>query len=314
MSFIKGVMKLFSGEKKESNSEQEAEPDLELSPKTVSDLEKYFRENGLHKYWGKVKPLIRPKIDLITKPVIEEKLAIGISKIGGKPDLVNEEMWPRAENGKSMSFIAQINCADISIADSEIKMPLDGQILFFYCADQEIWGFDPKDKSRFKVMFTTNSHLIRVNYPEDLPDHSRFSANGIEFIQTVSVPNLEYDCMDGVFGDDNDDDMDTYSDLISETSKNQMFGYANPVQGAMELDCQLVTNNIYIGDAKGYENPKVKELESGKDDWILLLQVDSEDDKTGMMWGDSGMLYFWIRKQDLESQNFDNCWCILQCY
>jgi len=314
MSFIKGIMKLFSGEKKEPESEQQPDPVLEPYPKTVNDLEKYFRENDLNKYWGKVKPLIRPKIDLNTQPVNEEKLAIGISKIGGKPDLVNQDMWPRAKNGKSMSFIAQVNCSDISITDPEIKMPLNGMISFFYCADQEIWGFDPKDKSSFKVVFTTNSPLIRVDYPADLQAHSRFNANSIEFDPTVSLPNLEYDCMDGVFSDDDDDDMDTYSDLINETSKNQMFGYANPVQGTMELDCQLVTNNIYVGDAKGYEHPKVKELESGKDDWILLLQVDSEDDKTGMMWGDSGMLYFWIRKPDLESQNFDNCWCILQCY
>lgn len=298
----------------ESNSELRPEPVLEPAPKTVSDMEKYFRENGLDKYWEKVKPFIRPKIDLTTQQVNEEKLAVGISKIGGKPDLVNQEMWPRAENGKSMSFIAQINCADVSITDPKIKIPLDGLISFFYCADQEVWGFDPKDKSRFNVVFTTNTNLIRVDYPEDLGEYSRFIANSIEFNQAVSLPNWEYDCMDGVFGDDNDDDMDIYSDLISETSKNQMFGYANPVQGTMELDCQLVTNNIYVGDAKGYENPNVKELESGKDDWILLLQVDSEDDKTGMMWGDSGMLYFWIRKQDLEAQNFDNCWCILQCY
>jgi hypothetical protein len=56
----------------------------------------------------------------------------------------------------------------------------------------------------------------------------------------------------------------------------------------------------------------VNELESGRYDWILLLQLDSDDD-AGMMWGDVGMLYFWIKREDLKKENFDNVWMILQC-
>jgi uncharacterized protein YwqG len=62
-----------------------------------------------------------------------------------------------------------------------------------------------------------------------------------------------------------------------------------------------------------YHDPKAKELESGRNDWILLLQLDSDDD-TGMMWGDVGMLYFWIRKSDLIIHDFSNVWMILQCF
>jgi uncharacterized protein YwqG len=81
----------------------------------------------------------------------------------------------------------------------------------------------------------------------------------------------------------------------------------------MDLECQLVTNGIYCGEATGYHNPRRKELESGGKDWILLLQLDS-DDNTEMMWGDSGMLYFWIKKEDLKKRKFENAWMISQCY
>jgi uncharacterized protein YwqG len=54
-------------------------------------------------------------------------------------------------------------------------------------------------------------------------------------------------------------------------------------------------------------------LEKGAQDWILLLQVDSDDDAQ-MMWGDAGMLYFWIRRQDLAQAAFGKAWCILQCH
>jgi uncharacterized protein YwqG len=40
--------------------------------------------------------------------------------------------------------------------------------------------------------------------------------------------------------------------------------------------------------------------------------LDTDDD-AGMMWGDGGMLYFWIRREDLEKSRFDRCWMILQC-
>lgn len=74
-----------------------------------------------------------------------------------------------------------------------------------------------------------------------------------------------------------------------------------------------MTNGVYTGDVSGYKDSRRKELDPGADDWTLLLQVDS-DDNTKMMWGDGGMLYVWIRRQDLASRNFDKAWTILQCF
>ncbi len=53
----------------------------------------------------------------------------------------------------------------------------------------------------------------------------------------------------------------------------------------------------------------------GAKDWILLLQVDTDDDSDGpgWMWGDCGRIYFWIRRQDLAARRFDRAWTVLQC-
>ncbi|MBK8507085.1 MAG: DUF1963 domain-containing protein [Saprospiraceae bacterium] len=49
-----------------------------------------------------------------------------------------------------MSFIAQINLSEIASFDKSKQLPPQG-ILYFYSAEQEIWGFDIKDKDKFKV-------------------------------------------------------------------------------------------------------------------------------------------------------------------
>jgi len=37
-----------------------------------------------------------------------------------------------------------------------------------------------------------------------------------------------------------------------------------------------------------------------------------ESDDYELMFGDSGHIYFWIKKEDLKNKNFDNVWLILQ--
>ena len=94
---------------------------------------------------------------------------------------------------------------------------------------------------------------------------------------------------------------------------HKLLGYPDPVQNEMQTECQLVSNGIYCGDADGYRSARAEALRPGAADWRLLLQVDSEEDRAGMMWGDVGRVYFWIRDQDLRMRNFDAVWCILQC-
>ena len=284
---------------------------LDGEPKTMEDLEKVFRAYGLEAKFHLFKPLIRSKIDIELIPSNDEMLKIGRSKFGGRPDLENGVVWPKTNLNKSLSFIAQLNCGEISLFDNESLLPGEGLISFFYCADQEAWGFDPKDKDRFKILYTKNiSGLKRVDFPKDLEEHSIFPPNELEFDNSLSLPGWEHDSIDDILSDD---ETDNYI-KISSGCENQILGYADCVQGPMELECQLVTNGLYCGDPSGHNDPRRQALENGKEDWVLLLQIDSDDDNDGMMWGDMGKLYYWIRKQDLREQDFDSGWFILQCH
>ena len=80
----------------------------------------------------------------------------------------------------------------------------------------------------------------------------------------------------------------------------------------MELESQLASNGIYVGDSKGYESEQAKKLEAEAKDWKLLFQFDS-DEELDIMWGDCGMIYFWVQEQKARKNEFDNTWLILQC-
>ena len=58
---------------------------------------------------------------------------------------------------------------------------------------------------------------------------------------------------------------------------------------------------------------RAKELRNGAADWRLLLQIDTDDD-LGVMWGDGGILYAWIREEDARAGRFDRTWVVLQCH
>jgi uncharacterized protein YwqG len=284
---------------------------LDGEPTTIQDIEKVLKAFQLDKYFETIKPLIKQKIDLTLDPTDESKFDTVKSKIGGQPHLKKENEWPKNELGKSLSFIGQLNFEDVSKFDKSGLFPNKGLLSFFYCADQETWGYDPKDRQRFITIYTENiNELVKKDFPKDLESQSIFQPNLLTFASSLSLPTWEDDSIKGLI---QDLDSDNYAE-VSGSCFNQISGYANCIQGTMELECQLVTNGLFCGDSTGYEDPKRKELEAGKNDWVLLLQIDSDEDKTGMMWGDSGRIYFWIRKQDLLVKNFDKTWCILQCY
>ncbi len=105
-------------------------------------------------------------------------------------------------------------------------------------------------------------------------------------------------------------DWSTNRDIGENRNDHHLFGYDFPMQGEMQLQCELASKGLDI-DLSKYENTRRKELENEANNWKLLLQLDT-DDNPGWMWGDAGKLYFWIREEDLKSNNFENVWMVSQ--
>jgi uncharacterized protein YwqG len=112
------------------------------------------------------------------------------------------------------------------------------------------------------------------------------------------------------------EDYDTLAKSVyDDQPKHQLFGHIVHVQysdmcvvaqlahhGMSHIDC-LTPEQIAEADTI------LAELE----EWVLLFQYDS-DDGSGIMFGDAGIVYFWIKADDLAAGNFTDVWAITQCY
>ena len=95
----------------------------------------------------------------------------------------------------------------------------------------------------------------------------------------------------------------------------KLLGNANAIQNddAMDEECQMYSMGLCGGDKK---TPQQEEaIKKGAKDWLLLLQFGSifEGKDAVMMFGDSGALYYWIRRQDLAACRFDDVRIIMEC-
>lgn len=236
----------------------------------------------------------------------------GESKMGGCPDLPAGTPWPRTQGGIALSFIAQINFAEVHPFDREGKLPERGMLWFFYdCSDDGMpWGFDPKDADGWKVIYAEAAALETADAPDDL--EVSFEEARVTFEAKTDLLNTDSDLCDGL--ELPDEEMDDYFDWQEERegSCNKLLGYSDNIQGGMELECEYVTHGIYCGDPSGYQKAKALGLDKNAARWNLLMQVESNEN-IGMMWGDLGRLYLWINDEDLKERRFENTWLILQC-
>lgn len=241
------------------------------------------------------------------------------SKLGGLPLLPTRFEWPHTK-ARPLDFLLQIDCAEVTAIDPYRVLPTSGLLTFFYDLENQPWGFDPQELDGHRVVLLDQNEFVSTPLPT--PEYL-LPPRALHFGPGQTLPHIgsrDYDRL-AAEAHLSDEEWDKYFDFLdsyemesypSETGLHRMFGHSANVQSDMQLEAQLVTNGLYCGDETGYNDPRAELLEPGVDDWVLLLQLDS-DDSADIMWGDMGMLYFWIRQQDLKGHRFDRVWMSLQC-
>lgn len=182
------------------------------------------------------------------------------------------------------------------------------------------WGFELKSEGYARVYyFPETEGVVPTQIPEETKEWS-VGEQALTFADAVSLlSSFAYSRRSG-----KEVDWDTYNELRAEFGYDaaahednpmKMLGYADEIQNEMEPECELYSRGI-DGDVQEElsEEEETELVRNAADRWVLLFQMGTvEDDETELMYGDCGLIYFWIRKEDLAARNFDNVRLILQC-
>lgn len=279
----------------------------------MSFLSRLFRRNPAPQPDDErdIESLIAP----IAVPAIhaEATTAESSSQFGGEPRVPPGFSWPMRD-GRPLAFLAQIDLAQVRACSPIDWLPSTGTLLFFYDVDEQPWGFDPKERDGWCVIYGPDSDgWVEAQPPSTISSSSRLPRRNLAFRRIRSFPSGERPQMEALGL--NDGEVDRFYTMQGEEfgtgPRHQLGGYPMPIQSdQMEIEAQLGSHGIYAGDQR---DERVQALEQGASEWRLLFQVDS-DEKVDVMWGDAGMLYFWVREADAREGRFDRAWLVLQCY
>lgn len=220
--------------------------------------------------------------------------AIGLSKIGGTPfcpkkrGLFKKSSYPTDSEGKPLFLLTQLNFVD---APKFSPFPLDG-ILQFYIRDDEYYGLnldDPFDQSGFRVVYIPYEDTFLDHDPKALPKFTPredFPVNrpvALYYTTSHQTPEPDSELFESTFlkhfdsESDQGEFIDYYCKYLTSPGDHQIGGYPNYIQGPAPFYAE------------------------SKDNWILLLQLSSQND---VMFGDAGNAYFFIKKENLEKLDF----------
>lgn len=251
---------------------------------------------------------------------------IGVTKFGGTPDVPKDFEWPYyfgtsllddVEKNRPLSFLAQINCAELAKFDEDGILPNTGLLSFFYEEATAKWGYDPEDKGSARVYYFEDINgLVKAAFPEDLEVDYRNPEIGITMKTELSYPEpQDLDLKYHLTNEQEEEYVQHY--LQDGTCCHQLLGWPGIIQNNMTTECELVRKGYYLGNT--WEDIPQEDIEQAKqtslDKWQLLFQLDEvEQDDFYLSFGDCGRLYFYITKEDLKNRKFENVWLVYQCF
>ncbi len=232
------------------------------------------------------------------------------SQFKGDPLLPKNFKYPVRADGTRLTFLAQIDFEELAGFERvQDVLPQSGILSFFYDVEDQPWGSSITDKDGWRVYYFPKKSELEVHTTEGAKGEKHFS---IEWLEEPAYP------------DDNSDEFATlpepaqseYERFIENCYEEQpyhrLLGHPNLIQGDYRESVEIVTTHIDYEKICADES-RVQKLHDDSRRWILLLQLDS-DEELDFMWGDGGTLYFCIDERALKKHDFSEVWLELQCF
>lgn len=285
-----------------------------------------FKKKGNSKIMTEVRELAKTEIRMETDKDAKMIRADGC-KIGGKPYLPSDFVWPVFTSKEDhvtrpLSFFCQVNLAEIKTYDNDHMLPTCGMLYFFYECESFRWGFDPDDSGAAQVFYFENTDgFVPFDLPQELDKAYIMPEIAVKFSTKNSYPmyeELEFHSDIVCEWEDYDKSLEKLGvNMEDDPEGHKLLGYADIIQNEMVSECERAIRGLYSGDSESYRKTTEDEnadIQEKAKDWILLLQLGTiEKDEFEWMFGDCGMLYYYIKKEDLAAKRFENAWFCVQC-
>jgi uncharacterized protein YwqG len=205
----------------------------------------------------------------------------GGSFLGGHPELPDDVAWP-VFRGRPQHFLAQVDLAEVQGVYPESPLPEAGRLLFFRHADPDWWSeHHVHSVESAAIVYVEPGRSVRSRpspsggsfrfQPVVLHREVAFPSDIAEQVELVAEGEGRFDDVDQGQLDALLHDADSLATHVGAAPMHRLLGHASPIQ------------HEPVGPGCS-----------------LLAQIDS-DASTGMMWGDAGIIYWWLRDDDLAA-------------
>lgn len=229
----------------------------------------------------------------------DSNVPVGSTKYGGRPDAPAGFEWPVDERDRPLSFLFQINCAEVAPYDEKRQLPEQGLLAFYFQLDYDIDWHHMERYARVLYFDVPSAMLFRADFPEILPEEYRAQEHSVKIYRKDSYPDFE----DFLHSNLNNasfkyDQLDNYD--AAREQLEPRFSEEDPGLIATSLGYAMLIQGSIIDDF---------------DSNVLLFQINSDEkNPEGIMFGDAGALYFYISRDDLRERRFDRITFDMQCY
>lgn len=261
------------------------------------DAESLIRQHAPTSSHAELIALLQPAIVLNATLATDAKIPLGASKFGGAPDVPDGFEWPMW-NGKSHTFLAQINLAEVAPLDREKQLPPEGVLLFFVMLDEEgsLWE-ELEQRDGWRVVWAREPSR-RQTPPADAHWVVAQNTQRVSFGAGWALDNMLVD------------------QPWSESQWSDFYWGVLQQYPHRMLACPYAPQASPLSDAaysSDRKNEVVFDAKAEDANWQLLLQLDTGAGDFFKDIHDVGWLYFMIRHDDLANGDFSKVWLSEQC-
>ncbi|RYX83009.1 DUF1963 domain-containing protein [bacterium] len=241
---------------------------------------------------------------------------IGISKIGGWPDIWPGFQWPQLSD-LALPFLAQFRMEDIAPYDEEKLLPTQGMMLVFFDAMAHF-----QDEKAMQVLYFDGD--LATLSRADIPDNATRWDMDIGGEVVYEAPQLLRFCRDWQLADDDNIEYQSIDQSLVAIGEPLLSESENEGYWRFSLDwnkkrCDAIYKRELKRSLRGQEQPNHQLLgvpyagnfdgrleisdESFASEWRLLFQFSSDD---GLDWGNCCCCSFFIESDALARRDFSN--------